>query len=150
VAGECILRIVGERLHPVVELRDVNAQVLRRLLLRDAALLDQPNCLKLELACELPTLLHGPPPAPLNTLTRCLRNRVQATHSGEQLRQTLVHSQANQPQIQRYFHVASFASDATLFTRASSQGLVERDRVLLCCTLSAQGLLVRSEAVLTS
>jgi hypothetical protein len=39
----------------------------------------EPYRLKLKLACELPTLLHGLPPAPLNTLTRCLRNRVQAS-----------------------------------------------------------------------
>src|SRR6476620_9258541 len=78
MAGERMLRIVGESLHPVAQLRDVNAEVLRRLRIGNAALLDQPNCLKLELTCELPTPLHGLPPAPLNTLTRCLRNRGQA------------------------------------------------------------------------
>src|SRR6476646_3796756 len=81
MAGERMLRIVGESLHPVAQLRDVNAEVLRRLRIGNAALLDQPNCLKLELTCELPTPLHGLPPAPLNTLTRCLRNRGQANHS---------------------------------------------------------------------
>src|SRR6476646_8077238 len=83
MAGERMLRIVGESLHPVAQLRDVNAEVLRRLRIGNAALLDQPNCLKLELTCELPTPLHGLPPAPLNTLTRCLRNRGQAILRGE-------------------------------------------------------------------
>jgi hypothetical protein len=45
--------------------------------IRNAALLDQPNRFKIELACKLPPL-HDPPPVPLKHLTRCLRNRVQA------------------------------------------------------------------------
>src|SRR5437867_10542856 len=36
------------------------------------------HSLKLELAGKLPSL-HDPPPAPSKHLTRCLRNRVQAT-----------------------------------------------------------------------
>jgi hypothetical protein len=47
-----MLRILGERLHPVAQLRDVNAQLQRRPRIGDAAPLDQPNRLKLELACE--------------------------------------------------------------------------------------------------
>jgi hypothetical protein len=43
-----------------------------------ASILDQAHRLKLELAGKLPSL-HDPPPAPLKHLTRCLRNRVQAT-----------------------------------------------------------------------
>jgi len=42
------------------------------------ALLDQPYSLKLELSRKLPTL-HDAPPVPLKHLTRCLRNRVQAS-----------------------------------------------------------------------
>src|SRR5206468_12716474 len=40
--------------------------------------LDQPHSLKLELARKLPSL-HDPPPVPSKHLTRCLRNRVQAS-----------------------------------------------------------------------
>ncbi|MFM8745507.1 MAG: OprD family outer membrane porin [Aestuariivirga sp.] len=40
----------------------------------------QVYCLKLELAAELPSL-HWTPPVPLNTLTRCPRNRQQANGS---------------------------------------------------------------------
>src|SRR5665647_242601 len=56
----------------------MHRQVLLGLCIRHAALLDQPHSLKLELACKLPPL-HDPPPVPLKHLTRCLRNRVQAT-----------------------------------------------------------------------
>src|SRR5262249_53743772 len=42
-----------------------------------ASIFDQAHSLKLKLLRKLPPL-HGLPPAPLNTLTRCLRNRVQA------------------------------------------------------------------------
>src|SRR6187549_2449170 len=55
----------------------MNAQVLRRLHIRHAPILDQAHSLKLELSRELPPL-HDPPPAPSKHLTRCLRNRVQA------------------------------------------------------------------------
>src|SRR5580700_4040092 len=72
-----MLRIIGELLHPIAQLRGMHTKVLRCLRIRHAALLDQANSLKLELACELPSL-HDPPPVPLKHLTRCLRNRVQA------------------------------------------------------------------------
>src|SRR5258705_5542717 len=62
----------------VAQLRRMDTQVLRRLHIRHAAFLDQPHSLKLELARKLPSL-HDPPPAPSKHLTRCLRNRVQAT-----------------------------------------------------------------------
>jgi putative transposase len=44
---------------------------------RNATFLDQTHRLKLELAAELPSL-HVKPPVPLNTLSRCPRNRQQA------------------------------------------------------------------------
>src|SRR6516225_8556380 len=56
----------------------MNVQVLRCLNIGHAAILDQPHSLKLELARKLPSL-HDPPPAPSKHLTRCLRNRAQAT-----------------------------------------------------------------------
>src|SRR5271166_5772407 len=74
-----MLRIIGELLHPIAQLRGMHTKVLRCLRIRHAALLDQANSLKLELACELPSL-HDPPPVPLKHLTRCLRNRVQAIY----------------------------------------------------------------------
>src|SRR6516164_1202052 len=52
-------------------------QVLRRLHIGHASILDQAHGLKLELSRKLPSL-HDPPPAPSKHLTRCLRNRVQA------------------------------------------------------------------------
>src|SRR5947207_4912981 len=72
-----MFRIVGELLHPITQLRHMHAQVLRRLHIGHASLLDQAHSLKLELADKLPSL-HDPPPAPSKHLTRCLRNRVQA------------------------------------------------------------------------
>src|SRR5712672_3403059 len=59
----------------------MNAQVLRCLPVRYASILDQAHSLKLELPCKLPSL-HDPPPAPSKHLTRCLRNRVQASSVG--------------------------------------------------------------------
>src|SRR5580704_1483728 len=56
----------------------MHTKVLRGLRIRDAPLLDQPHRLKLELPCKLPSL-HDTPPVPSKHLTRCLRNRVQAT-----------------------------------------------------------------------
>src|SRR5262245_65558678 len=73
-----MLRVVGELLHPLPQLRHVDVQVLRRLHIRYASILDQAYSLKLELPRKLPSL-HGPPPAPSKHLTRCLQNRVQAT-----------------------------------------------------------------------
>src|SRR6266480_4250404 len=73
-----MLRIVGELLHPIAQLRHMHAQVLRSLHIGHASLLDQAHSLKLELAGKLPSL-HDTPPAPSKHLTRCLRNRVQAT-----------------------------------------------------------------------
>src|SRR6476660_9123046 len=55
----------------------MSAQVLRRLHIRHAPILDQAHCLKLELSRELPPL-HDAPPVPSKHLTWCLRNRVQA------------------------------------------------------------------------
>src|SRR6476661_2280947 len=55
----------------------MNAEVLRRLHIRHASILDQAHCLKLELSRKLPPL-HDAPPVPSKHLTRCLRNRVQA------------------------------------------------------------------------
>ena len=48
-----MLRIVRELLDPVAQLRRMHTQVLRGLPIRHAAILDQPNSLKLELACKL-------------------------------------------------------------------------------------------------
>src|SRR5260370_26475158 len=73
-----MLRILRKRLHPTAKLRLMHTQVLPGLRIRYAAILDQPHSLKLELAGKLPSL-HDPPPAPSKHLTRCLRNRVQAT-----------------------------------------------------------------------
>src|SRR5262245_54905329 len=77
-----MFRIVGKLLHPIAQLRHMHAQVLRSLHIGHATLLDQAHSLKLELAGKLPSL-HHPPPAPSKHLTRCLRNRVQATSSPE-------------------------------------------------------------------
>src|SRR5262249_53425168 len=63
---------------PIAQLRRVNVQVLRCLHIGHASVLDQAHSLKLELASKLPSL-HDPPPVPSKHLTRCLRNRVQAT-----------------------------------------------------------------------
>src|SRR5258705_13833604 len=72
-----MLRVLGQLLHPIAQLRRVNVQVLRRLHIGHASILDQAHGLKLELSRKLPSL-HDPPPAPSKHLTRCLRNRVQA------------------------------------------------------------------------
>src|SRR5215468_12419961 len=79
MARKGVLRIIAELLHPVAQLRGVNVQVLRCLRIRYASILDQAHSLKLELPRE-PSSLHDPPPAPSKHLTRCLRNRVQASH----------------------------------------------------------------------
>src|SRR3954470_3606600 len=73
-----MLRIVSELLHPLAQLRHMHVQVLRRLNIRHASILDQAHRLKLELSRKL-TPLHDPPPAPSKHLTRCLRNQVQAS-----------------------------------------------------------------------
>src|SRR5438876_9468126 len=73
-----MLRVLGQLLHPIAQLRRVNVQVLRRLHIGHASILDQAHGLKLELSRKLPSL-HDPPPAPSKHLTRCLRNRVQAS-----------------------------------------------------------------------
>src|SRR5260370_11085199 len=78
LSGERMLRILRKRLHPTAKLRLMHTQVLPGLRIRYAAILDQPHSLKLELAGKLPSL-HDPPPAPSKHLTRCLRNRVQAS-----------------------------------------------------------------------
>src|SRR5437016_6805785 len=78
VARKGLFRIVGELLHPIAQLRHMHAQVLRSLHIGHASLLDQAHSLKLELAGKLPSL-HDTPPAPSKHLTRCLRNRVQAS-----------------------------------------------------------------------
>src|SRR5262249_36322265 len=78
VAEKGVLRILGELFHPIAQLRRVNVQVLRCLNIGHASILDQAYSLKLELSRKLPSL-HDPPPAPSKHLTRCLRNRVQAT-----------------------------------------------------------------------
>src|SRR6185437_9542753 len=70
-------RVLGQLLHPIAQLRRVNVQVLRRLHIGHASILDQAHGLKFELSRKLPSL-HDPPPAPSKHLTRCLRNRVQA------------------------------------------------------------------------
>src|ERR1700722_602461 len=56
----------------------MNTKIKRGLRIRYAPLLDQPHSLKLELSCKLPPL-HDTPPVPSKHLTRCLRNRVQAS-----------------------------------------------------------------------
>src|SRR5262249_12985575 len=78
VARKGVLRILGELLYPIAQLRRVNVQVLRCLHIGHASVLDQAHSLKLELASKLPSL-HDPPPVPSKHLTRCLRNRVQAS-----------------------------------------------------------------------
>src|ERR1700722_8167985 len=50
LAGECLLRIVAKCLHPIAQLRRMYAQILRCLRIRDPAISDQPNSLKLELS----------------------------------------------------------------------------------------------------
>src|ERR1700756_2847520 len=75
-----MLRVLGQLLHPIAQLRRVNVQVLRRLHIGHASILDQAHGLKFELSRKLPSL-HDPPPAPSKHLTRCLRNRVQATRA---------------------------------------------------------------------
>src|SRR5271167_2955645 len=77
LAGERMLRITRERLHPTAQPRLMHTEIERGLRIRDAPLLDQPHRLKLELTCKLPSL-HDTPPVPSKHLTRCLRNRVQA------------------------------------------------------------------------
>src|SRR3954447_18920445 len=77
VPGKRLLRIVGELLHPIAQLRHMHVQVLRCLNIRYAPILDQAHRLKLELPGKL-TPLHDAPPAPSKHLTQCLRNRVQA------------------------------------------------------------------------
>src|SRR5258708_16093552 len=72
-----MLRVLGQLLHPIAQLRRVTVQVLRRLHIGHASILDQAHGLKFELSRKLPSL-HDPPPAPSKHLTRCLRNRVQA------------------------------------------------------------------------
>src|SRR5436305_15183133 len=83
-----MLRIVSELLHPLAQLRHMHVQVLRRLNIRHASILDQAHRLKLELSRKL-TPLHDPPPAPSKHLTRCLRNRVQASWRDYQDRKVL-------------------------------------------------------------
>src|SRR5215470_3469974 len=85
MARKGVLRIIGELLHPVAQLRCVNVQILRCLHIGHASILDQAHGLKLELPRELSSL-HDPPPAPSKHLTRCLRNRVQAKPSSLQWR----------------------------------------------------------------
>src|SRR5262245_249545 len=85
MARKGVLRIIGELLHPVAQLRCVNVQILRCLRIRHASILDQAHSLKLELPRELSSL-HDPPPAPSKHLTRCLRNRVQASGKNLHLR----------------------------------------------------------------
>src|SRR5579863_5588514 len=55
----------------------MHTEIVRSLRIRHATLFDQPNSLKLELSCKLPSL-HDTPPVPSKHLTRCLRNRQQA------------------------------------------------------------------------
>src|SRR6476619_3967689 len=83
-----MLRVLGQLLHPIAQLRRVNVQVLRRLHIGHASIFDQAHGLKLELSRKLPSL-HDPPPAPSKHLTRCLRNRVQAT---EIIRRIAIHT----------------------------------------------------------
>src|SRR5947208_9542037 len=66
VARKRVLRIVGELLHPIAQLRHMHVQVLRSLHIGHASLLDQAHSLKLELAGKLPSL-HDPPPLHQNT-----------------------------------------------------------------------------------
>src|SRR5690348_4408036 len=78
MARECLLRIGGKILHPLPQHVLMNGQIARGLLDRNAALPHQLDCLNLELSRE-PSSLHDLSPAPLNTLTWCLQNRVQAS-----------------------------------------------------------------------
>src|SRR5271155_1197857 len=56
----------------------MHTKILRGLGIRYAPTFDQPYSLKLELSGKLPSL-HDTPPVPSKHLTRCLRNRVQAS-----------------------------------------------------------------------
>jgi hypothetical protein len=56
VARESMLRVLGQFLHPIAQLRRVNVQVLRRLNIGHASILDQAHRLKLELPREFPSL----------------------------------------------------------------------------------------------
>src|SRR5580704_7463713 len=73
-----MLRIIGKRLHPTAQLRLMHTEIVRGLGIRHAPLFDQPHRFKLELPRKLPSL-HDTPPVPSKHLTRCLRNRVQAS-----------------------------------------------------------------------
>ena len=56
MAGEGMLRIVRQLLHSIAQLRHMHAQVLRRLHIRHASILDQAHSFKFELSRELPPL----------------------------------------------------------------------------------------------
>src|SRR5580698_2191405 len=73
-----MLRIIRKRLHPTAQLGLMHTEIKRGLRIRHAPLLDQPHSLKLELSCKLPSL-HDTPPVPPKHLTRCPRNRQQAS-----------------------------------------------------------------------
>src|SRR5205807_294357 len=87
-------RIVRKRLHPVAQHRLMHTQILRGLPIGHAAILDQPNSLKLELAGKLPPL-HHPPPVPSKHLTQCLQNRVQAKTTSRGSSSRLLTAQRN-------------------------------------------------------
>jgi transposase len=55
-----VLRVGRKLLHPVAQPRGVDAQILRRLHIRHAPILDQAHSLKLELSRKLPPLQDAP------------------------------------------------------------------------------------------
>src|SRR5260370_34561481 len=85
-------------------------------------LFDQPHSLKLELACKLPSL-HDTPPVPSKHLTRCPRNRVQASlgQSTERLFSVFCHPL-------RAFHLPRLALTASATAHQSSSRPRQRIR----------------------
>jgi hypothetical protein len=119
------VRITCERLHPTAQLRLMHTEIERALRIRDARLLDQPHRLKLELPCKLPSL-HDTPPVPSKHLTRCLRNRVQASLASCQtlqgpLEQSLVRTYTHHfPREPRREHLEEYERSRALTPWATS------------------------------
>src|SRR5690606_5362603 len=77
MAGKRMLSIGSELPDPLAQHVLVEIQITGSLRNSNAPILHQPHRLKLELAAELPSQ-HSHSPVPLNTLSRCPRNRQQA------------------------------------------------------------------------
>src|SRR5690606_5302792 len=80
MTGKGMLRIGAEFPDPFAQHVLMQIQIAGGLRHRNAPILHQPHCLKLELAAELPSS-HSHSPVPSNTLSRCPRNRQQASES---------------------------------------------------------------------